>query len=167
MCKIFFKLELFPTTNAAVGDRSVAQHRKRGKQKNDRRFVILAPKLAHPEIFSSIRRFFKPGEFFGTSPLSAFSQFPSGIYLKPVETRQYSLKNKIKSQLVKYTSYRGCHNFFRPYPGIFGPHPPPPAKTHRFTAERAFLHWTDESMLLWPREGPIAIAFHFFKEYGM
>ena len=86
--------------------------------------MIPAPKLAHPEIFSSIRRFFKPGDFFGTSPLSAFSQFPSGIYLKPVETRQYSLKKK-KTQHVKYTSYRGCHNFFRPYPGIFGPHPPP------------------------------------------
>ena len=60
------------------------------KKNNDRGFMITVPKLAHPEIFNSIGRFFNPGDFFGPSPMFAFSQFPLGITLKPVEIRQKS-----------------------------------------------------------------------------
>ena len=48
---------------------------------DDRGFVIPAPKLADPEIFSSVGRFFKPRDLFGTSPLFAFSSFSLRIYL--------------------------------------------------------------------------------------
>ena len=61
---------------------------KSDKKNNNRGFMVSVPKLAHPEISNAIGRFFKPRDFFGPSPIIAFSQFPLGINLKPVETRQ-------------------------------------------------------------------------------
>ena len=89
MFKYFWKLICFSATDAVVGDMSVSYlNTKNEKKKNDRRFVIPVPKLATLLIFSSIGRFFKPGDFFGPSPIVAFPQFPPGINLKPAETRQ-------------------------------------------------------------------------------
>ena len=87
MCKYFWKLNFFLATDTVVGDMSVSQRKKR-EEKKQSWIHDLRPTLAQPEMFSSIGHFFKSGDFFGSSPTFAFSQFHAGIDLKPVETRQ-------------------------------------------------------------------------------
>ena len=52
------------------------QKKKNEKKNPIRGFVIPVSKLAHPEIFSSIERFIKPGDFLGSSPFLGFPNFP-------------------------------------------------------------------------------------------
>lgn len=58
-----------------VGDIPVTQHTESENKKSDRGFVIPAPKLACPEIFSSIGRVFERGDDNGPSP--GFGVFPN------------------------------------------------------------------------------------------
>ena len=78
MCKYFWKLNFYIQRPMHCWRYvRISTQKINYKKKNDHGFVTPVLKLAQPEIFNSVGRFFKPGEFFGPSPMFTFSQFIS------------------------------------------------------------------------------------------
>ena len=119
-------------------------------------FVIPTPKLPYPENFSVIWGFFKPRDFFGPSPLSAFCWISHYVYVKPVE---HPAVHTAFFFLFEYTTLipqRGRGYFFQTLAGdVSLPPPPQKKKTGRLTVDGAY----SRPIRIFCRDKPILTAF--------